>query len=76
MIRSTRELEEVIEGHSFADEKFFEELGYPVIRFIGFNNASRAIKIACKLNEHGKLVMLDARIPPVEEIISDFCHFC
>lgn len=75
-IRSTRELEEVIEGHSFADEEFFEELGYSVIRFIGFNNSSRAIKIACRLSDRGKLITLDARIPSIDEIIADFCRFC
>jgi uncharacterized Rossmann fold enzyme len=76
-VRHTRELEEVIEGHSFADEIFFEPLGYSVIRFIGFTNASRALKIACRLDEKNeKLITLDTRIPSVEEIVKDFCRYC
>ncbi len=75
-IRGTRELEEVIEGYSFADEEFFDELGYSVIRFIGFTNASRAVKVACRLEEDGRLTTLDARIPSIEEIVSDFCKYC
>lgn len=74
-IRSPRELEEVIEGNSFADEQFFDELGYGVIRFIGFTKASRALKIACRLSEDGKLVTMDAQIPTVDEIVSNFCKF-
>jgi hypothetical protein len=30
-IRSTKELEEVIEGYSFANEFFLEEIGYTII---------------------------------------------
>ena len=75
-IRSILELEEVIEGHSFADEEFFDELGYSVIRFIGFTNGSKPLKIACRLGENGNLITLDARIPSVEEIIKDFCKYC
>ena len=76
-VRHTRELEEVIEGRSFADEVFLEALGYTVIRFIGFTNASRALKIACRLDEKsGKLITLDTRIPSVEEIVKDFCKYC
>ncbi len=52
-IRSTQELEDVIEGYSFADEEYFEELGYSVIRFIGFTKASRALKVACRIGENG-----------------------
>lgn len=74
-VRSTRELEEVIEGHSFADEKYFEELGFTVIRFIGFNSRSLAIKVAARL--HGGLLQtLDVGIPTVDEIINDFCRYC
>jgi hypothetical protein len=75
-VRNTRELEEVIEGYSFADEEFFEDLGYRVVRFIGFTKASRPLKIACTLDENGKLITLDARIPSVEEIVQGFCRHC
>lgn len=75
-IRSTKELEEVIEGYSFADEEYFEDLKFKIIRFIGFTDISKPIKIACRLDENGKLVTLDARIPSVEEIINDFCKNC
>jgi hypothetical protein len=75
-IRTTHELEEVIEGYSFADEIFLEELGCSIIRFIGFTKASRGLKIACRLNEDDKIVTVDARIPSVKEIISDFCKYC
>jgi hypothetical protein len=75
-IRTTKELEEVIEGYSFADEIFLEELGYRVIRFIGFTQSSRSLKIACRLERDGKIVTLDAQIPSVEEIVSDFCEYC
>ncbi len=75
-IRTIRELEEVVEGYSFAEEFFFEELGYKVIRFTGFTRNSKALKIACKIGVDGKLITLDARIPTVEEIIEDFCKKC
>jgi hypothetical protein len=76
-IRKPTELEEVIEGHSFADEEFFEDLGYHIVRFIGFTKASKPIKIACRLDDKsGVLTTLDARIPLVEEIIRDFCKYC
>ncbi len=75
-IRSTKELEEVIEGYSFADEKFLKVLGYPVIRFVGFTKKSRALKIACRLTDDGRLATMDARIPSVQEIIDDFCRHC
>ena len=75
-IRSPRELEEVIEGKSFADELFIDTLGYSVIRCVGFNAKSRAIKVAFKIGEKGRIVFLDARIPSVEEIIRDFCRHC
>jgi hypothetical protein len=75
-IRSTRELEEVIEGYSFADEMFLNALGYPVIRFIGFTKKSRALKIACLLTDDGRFATMDARIPSVQEIIDDFCRYC
>jgi hypothetical protein len=75
-IRSTKELEEVIEGYSFADEQFFEELNFNIIKFIGFSSQSKPIKIAARINEFGVLETLDARIPSVEEIINDFCSFC
>lgn len=76
-VRNVRELEEVIEGYSFADEEDFEELGYSVIRFIGFTNSSKALKIACRLDKKaGTLITLDARIPMVEEIVNDFCKYC
>ena len=75
-IRSTRELEEVIEGYSFADEKFVEVLGYPVIRFVGFTNKSRALKIASRFTDDGRLATIDANIPSVQEIIDDFCRHC
>jgi hypothetical protein len=76
-IRKTSELEEVIEGYSFADEEFFEELGYQVVRFIGFTKSSKPLKIACRLDDkNGVLITLDARIPSVEEIVKDFCKYC
>lgn len=76
-IRRLRELEEVIEGVSFAEELFFEELGYSIIRFIGFTNKSKPLKIACRLDANtGKLTTLDAQIPSVDEIISGFCKHC
>ncbi|MFP4097136.1 MAG: hypothetical protein ACLFUB_21815 [Cyclobacteriaceae bacterium] len=75
-IRSTKELEEVINGTSFVEEEFLAELGYSVLRFIGFTSNARALKVACRLGETGKLVTLDARIPTVEEIINDFCREC
>lgn len=76
-IRSVRELEEVIEGYSFADEDFRKELGYPIIYFIGFTNASRPLKIACRLNlDNRRLITLGVHIPTVEEIIADFCIHC
>jgi len=75
-IRSTREIEEVIEGHSYADEIYIKELRYSVIRFIGFTDQSRALKIVCRLkNDLEKLITLEVRIPNIEEIISDFCRF-
>jgi hypothetical protein len=76
-VRHTRELEEVIEGYSFADEYFLEGLGHTVIRFIGFTNTSKALKIICRLNVKGeKLITLDARVPFVQEIVDDFCKYC
>lgn len=61
-IRSTRELEEVIEGYSFANEEFLEKWGHDVIRFVGFTNRSRALKIACRFTEDWRLATIDARI--------------
>ena len=73
-IRSTRVLEEVIEGRSFADEIYFDDLGYSVIVFTGFSRRSQAIKVASRLKA-GKLILLDAGIPTVEEIIDNFCRY-
>lgn len=73
-IRSTRILEEVVEGRSFADENYFDNLGYSVIVFTGFNRSSQAIKVAGRLKK-GKLILLDAKIPTVEKIIDDFCRY-
>ena len=75
-IRSTKELEEVIEGYSFANEFFLEEIGYTIIRFIGFTKSTKGLKVACRLKSDGKIVTLDAQIPSVEEIIVDFCKYC
>ena len=75
-IRTIKELEEVVEGYSFAEELFFDELGYKVIRFTGFTKNSKPLKIACKIGTDGKLTALDARIPSVEEIVEDFCKKC
>ncbi len=76
-IRRTSELEEVIEGESFANEQFVEELGFVVIVFTGFTRATRPIKVACRLDETSfRLITLDARIPSVAEIKKDFCKYC
>jgi len=75
-IRSTRELEEVIEGYSFANEEFLEKWEYNVIRFVGFTNRSRALKIACRFTDDWRLATIDARIASVQEIISHFCRYC
>ncbi len=75
-IRSSKEIEEVIEGHSFAEEVFLPELGYTIFRFIGFTKATKPIKLACRFDITGRLVTLDALIPKVEEIIEDFCRYC
>ena len=75
-VRSTLEIEEVIEGNSFASEEYIEELGHSIIRFVGFTNHTRALKIVCRLLDDGRLSTLDTRIPTVEEIIQDFCKYC
>ncbi len=75
-IRTTRELEEVIEGYSFANEEFLEKWGFDVIRFVGFTNRSRALRIACRFTDDGRLETMEAGIPSVQEIISDFCRYC
>lgn len=75
-IRSTKELEEVIEGYSFANEIFLHEEGYAVLLFLGFSKSSKPIKIACRFDGVGKITTLDAMIPSVEEIIESFCKYC
>lgn len=76
-IRRVSELEEVVTGESFANEQFFEELGYAVIAFTGFTKASKPLKVACRFDEKNiRLITLDARIPSVEEIKRDFCRHC
>lgn len=73
-IRSTKVLEEVIEGRSFADENYFDNLGYSVIVFTGFSHRSQAIKVVGRLKK-GKLITLDAEIPTIDEVIDDFCKY-
>lgn len=75
-VRSTRELEEVIEGYSFAEEVLLPEIEYKVVRFIGFTKFSKPLKIVCRISSDMKLVTLDAQTPTVEEIINDFCRNC
>jgi hypothetical protein len=75
-VRSTVEIEEVIEGYSFADEQYFEELENWVIRIIGFSQQLRALKIACVVNAKlGVIKTLDVKIPTINEVINDFCRF-
>lgn len=73
-IRSTKMLEEAIEGYSFADVTYFEQLGYEVVVFTGFSRHSQAVKVACRIKGE-KLMTLDAAIPTVEEVIRDFCRY-
>ena len=74
-IRSTRDLEEVIEGQSFANVESFKDLDYSVIIFTGFSSRSQAIKVVCRLEDSGRIVTLDAEIPTVDEVIHDFCKY-
>lgn len=72
-IRSTRALEQVVNGVSLVREAYFENLGYTVFWFIGFTASSQALEVAGKISDTGKLVTLDAEIPSVEDIINSFC---
>jgi len=75
-IRSTTEIEEVIEGYSFADEAYFGELKRRVIRFIGFSKSMRILKVAASFDtKEEKLYTLNAITPTVEDVIDEFCRF-
>lgn len=72
-IRTFREVEEMIEGWSFADlipgpGRFYE--------YTGFTRESKALKVLIKEGEDVRLETLDVSRPSVEEIIRDFCQYC
>lgn len=75
-VRSTAEIEEVIEGYSFADEVYFGELKRRVIRFIGFSKGMRILKVAASIDtKEEKIYTLNAITPTVDEVIDEFCRF-
>jgi hypothetical protein len=71
-IRSTKELEEIVEGVSVCDlnEFLFE---FSVFIFTGLTSNCKGIKVALMVNEDGKYVTLAAEVPKPEEFLKKVC---
>lgn len=66
-IRSTKELEEVIEWSFSFCETDNATLGFEVYVVTGLTKSCRAISVAVVVSEDGKFVTLHARTPSREE---------
>jgi hypothetical protein len=76
-VRTFREVEEMIEGNSFADE-------YPgpekFLCYTGFTSESKPLEVTIKvITNRGDdvwLEVMDVRRPGITEIINNFCRHC
>ena len=75
-IRSLREIEEVVQGESFAEELSSEIYGSPIFLLIGFTTKSKPLKVAFSLGLDYKIITLQAKIASVYEIKKEFCKHC
>lgn len=71
-IRSTKELEEVIEDMSVCEvnESLFD---FPIYIFTGLTSKCRGLKIAVTFDHEGKYVTLDAQIADPKELVKKLC---
>jgi TATA-box binding protein (TBP) (component of TFIID and TFIIIB) len=71
-IRSTKELEKVIEGISVCDlnESLFE---FSVYIFTGLTARCKGVKVAITVNTEGKYVTLAAEISEPKELLKKLC---
>jgi hypothetical protein len=74
-IRSLREIEEVINGESFAEE-ISKRYTKPTFIVTGFTSKSKPLKIAFSIDKSGRVITLQARIASINEIKNEFCRHC
>ncbi|HWZ21643.1 MAG TPA: hypothetical protein VNW06_03255 [Cytophagaceae bacterium] len=75
-IRSLLELEQVIQGDSFAEELQSEIRGRSIFIATGFTVKSKPLKVAFSLNTQGEIITLQAKIATISEIKEGFCKHC